>query len=593
MPQTSDVNRLTVLIEANTKSYERAMMKMQKTTEDRLRRIEGQTRKTKSEFDRMGQSMNALGPMAARVGGLLAAGLSVGAAIKYAEAYNKIQNSLKITGLEGTKLANVQDQLFQSAIRNAAPVEALVDLYSKASLVQSQLGVSTQELLKFTDNVAVALRVSGKSAQESSGALMQLGQALGSGTVRAEEFNSILEGAPTIAIAAAAGLKEAGGSVAKLRAMMLDGEISSIAFFRAFEAGAPVLQEMAERTTPTLSQAWQNLSTIVLQSVGQFDDATQATDLLAKTVQGLADTIKGIDWDAIMSVPGQSIQNAMAKMSAFGQQVRNFLDDTFGDGTTAADYDFLKPQQVSAPNTGTPEGFTYGVGAKRSNAKVTPVSLADFSPTSTSNANSASASKASALQAEEDRVNKLRGAYSSASEIIDQFAEKQKEAAAKQKEMADAISDFAQGIVSDLRNGVSAADALNNALMRIADSLMSAGIDGLAGLLAGAFSPKPVISSGLSWGGPRALGGPVDTGSAYRVGENGPELFVPNTAGKIVSTAAGSMGSSAGSVFNIDARGAQAGVADQIKQALEQYDRGSYSRHVRNTFQGRKRGDVR
>ena len=139
-------------------------------------------------------------------------------------------------------LEQVYGGLFDAAQRNAAPIETLVQLYSRLSLVQKELGVDGEELIGFTDNVALALRVAGTDAQAASGALLQLSQALGGGVVRAEEFNSILEGALPIAQAAAAGLKEAGGSVARLRALVVDGKVSSEAFFRAFEAGAHTLQ---------------------------------------------------------------------------------------------------------------------------------------------------------------------------------------------------------------------------------------------------------------------------------------------------------------------------------------------------------------
>ena len=42
-----------------------------------------------------------------------------------------------------------------------------------------------------------------------------------------------------------------------------------------------------------------------------------------------------------------------------------------------------------------------------------------------------------------------------------------------------------------------------------------------------------VVSSLLPVGGARAAGGPVEQGSAYLVGENGPEWFVPREAGAI------------------------------------------------------------
>jgi hypothetical protein len=41
-------------------------------------------------------------------------------------------------------------------------------------------------------------------------------------------------------------------------------------------------------------------------------------------------------------------------------------------------------------------------------------------------------------------------------------------------------------------------------------------------------------STSIPFGGPRALGGPVEAGSAYLVGEQGPELFMPGQSGRII-----------------------------------------------------------
>lgn len=55
------------------------------------------------------------------------------------------------------------------------------------------------------------------------------------------------------------------------------------------------------------------------------------------------------------------------------------------------------------------------------------------------------------------------------------------------------------------------------------------------------------------FGGGKATGGPVSAGTAYMVGEKGPELFVPSTAGRIETNA--SLGKGGGTYY-IDARGA-------------------------------------
>ena len=49
--------------------------------------------------------------------------------------------------------------------------------------------------------------------------------------------------------------------------------------------------------------------------------------------------------------------------------------------------------------------------------------------------------------------------------------------------------------------------------------------------------------------GTRALGGPVDAGSPFLVGERGPELFVPNVSGMIVPN--NELRPSGGNVINL------------------------------------------
>nr|WP_246434338.1 tape measure protein [Shinella fusca] len=231
--------------------------------------------------------------MATRLAGAFAAAASARAAVQLIDAATKIENSLKVTGLAGEDLAKVYDQLFTAAQKNAAPIESLTTLYSKLALTQKELGVTNQELIGFTDKVALALRVGGTDAQAASGALLQLSQALGGGVVRAEEFNSILEGAPTIMQATAAGLKEASGSVAQLRKLVVDGKVSSEAFFRAFEAGSVILDKQVAGAEMTVSQQFVRLQNVLIDTAGKIDEATGASGRMGKSIETLAGVIRG------------------------------------------------------------------------------------------------------------------------------------------------------------------------------------------------------------------------------------------------------------------------------------------------------------
>ena len=281
----TDVERLVVSLEASITKYERAMNKALGQTNATARKIE-------SRFTSMNQRLsNGFVGLQRNIAAAFAATAAVRGAVQLIDSATRIENSLKVAGLAGEELEMVYGRLRDAALANAAPLESLVTLYGRAALVQKELGVSTEQLLQFSNTVALALRASGQSAQESSGALLQLSQALGSGVVRAEEFNSILEGAPTILQAAAAGIREADGSVAKLRQIMLDGQLSSKALFDGFLAGSQILEDKVANSTLTVSQAMENLQTRLIDVAREFDKGTGASRVLA---EGIIDLGNGI-----------------------------------------------------------------------------------------------------------------------------------------------------------------------------------------------------------------------------------------------------------------------------------------------------------
>jgi hypothetical protein len=70
------------------------------------------------------------------------------------------------------------------------------------------------------------------------------------------------------------------------------------------------------------------------------------------------------------------------------------------------------------------------------------------------------------------------------------------------------------------------------------DSILGSG-GGSGGGHGGLLSSIGSVLGGLFGAPGRATGGPVSPGRAYRVGENGPELFVPTSAGRVETGGAG------------------------------------------------------
>jgi tape measure domain-containing protein len=237
------------------------------------------------------RQIGAMGPqlraMSATIAGLFAGH----EALQAAETWTRFTNSLKVAGVEGNNLKVVQDQLYESAIANGVAIEPLGTLYSRLSQSAGELGASQSQLLKFSNGVTAALRVQGGDAASASGALLQMSQALAGGVVHAEEFNSINEGARPILEAVARGNEKYGGSVAKLRAAMLDGKLSSKEFFDNFLKGSASLEAQAAKAPLTVAQAMTNLHTAFTKFVGETDATYGVTERIGQAVGALSQNL--------------------------------------------------------------------------------------------------------------------------------------------------------------------------------------------------------------------------------------------------------------------------------------------------------------
>lgn len=128
------------------------------------------------------------------------------------------------------------------------------------------------------------------------------------------------------------------------------------------------------------------------------------------------------------------------------------------------------------------------------------------------------------------------------------------------QEWATTMQTATRGFISDLIEGKSAAEAFSNVLSSIASKLLDVGLSNLFG--------SSGFNFGGLFGGARAMGGPVSSGKTYLVGENGPELFSPSSAGNI--TPNHQLGGVAGFTFApvVDARGADEAAVARLDAGL-------------------------
>ena len=185
----TDLEVMTLRLEASATKFERDMAKavgvVQKASGAMQTSARAATTKMEQSFSGLGVGVAAL---ATRTMPFLAAAFSAKEFVDSIGTFTRIQNSLKVAGLSGAELSTTFDAIYASAQRNGVALDDLAKLYGRVAQLQKGLGTNAQTVAKFTDGVAVALRVAGTSSTEASGALLQLSQLLGAGTVRLEEI---------------------------------------------------------------------------------------------------------------------------------------------------------------------------------------------------------------------------------------------------------------------------------------------------------------------------------------------------------------------------------------------------------------------
>ena len=117
----------------------------------------------------------------------------------------------------------------------------------------------------------------------------------------------------------------------------------------------------------------------------------------------------------------------------------------------------------------------------------------------------------------------------------------------------NAFKAFGQGVVQILISVIQ--KLIQTAILAaVLSALFPGGLGGAKGFGA-------IFGNLLGFGGGRAAGGPVTPGKGYLVGENGPEWFQPNNAGRIVNNSSLAMGS-----------GVQANIGGQFTFRINGYD---------------------
>ncbi|MHA7600059.1 tape measure protein [Alicycliphilus sp. T452] len=290
-------NRISVLValEGADEGLKRAIVSAERSLGELSSTAKTACEKAAAGMAEVKAGMSAFGDQVATAKTQLLAFLSINWAagkvqeiVQIADAWNMMSARLKLATAGQREYTVAQKELFDIAQRIGVPIQETATLYGKLQQAVRMLGGEQKDALTITESISQALRLSGASATEAQSSLLQFGQALASGVLRGEEFNSVVENSPRLAQALADGLNV---PIGRLRKLAEEGRLTADVVVNALMSQKDRLASEYAQLPATVSQAFERLRNAFGQWISKLDESTGFTKKLAEALTWLAENL--------------------------------------------------------------------------------------------------------------------------------------------------------------------------------------------------------------------------------------------------------------------------------------------------------------
>ena len=232
-------------------------------------------------------------------GGLTASVLSTATAymgfkmvLAATDEYKVMEGQIRLVTESQQQLMSIMQQLTAMSQAAGGELTASVELYAKFANASRGLSGATDEVLvRLTDTVNKFVAIGGSSGPSAAAGIFQFSQAMASGVLRGQEYNSILEQTPGLAKAISDGL---GVSMGVMRTMANDGKLSSEVVMNALLRMGETADKQFGSLSRTSKQAFTIIKREIAEATNEIDRNLGTSKAFIQTIEGLSKSVKQI-----------------------------------------------------------------------------------------------------------------------------------------------------------------------------------------------------------------------------------------------------------------------------------------------------------
>jgi tape measure domain len=226
----------------------------------------------------------AITPLAGAIAGIVSV-QAIANLQKLSEQFTLLESRVKrLSATAGDAKTNYA-ALVQISSAGGSDLTTTIKLWESLTASLTSLGVTRDQVLSLTDTLQKIGKIGGSSAEEISAALRQFSQSVAGGTLRAEEFNSIIEQMPELGRKIADGL---GIPFNELRQQMLDGKLTIDRVLTAIQEQTGKVNAEFKNVPRSVGDASNAIVNSMGVAISKIDQAAGASRALAKALDAVA-----------------------------------------------------------------------------------------------------------------------------------------------------------------------------------------------------------------------------------------------------------------------------------------------------------------
>lgn len=245
----------------------------------------------------MGRAGRAAGAVTGAVTSIpaIAAGFGAYTIKETADEVMNLDGRLRSVTKTDAERYQIEKDIYDVSQANRQSMQAMGDLYTKVARAAAPMGYTSAQSLRVTDIVSKALTAGGASTAEAQATILQLGQALQSGTLQGDELASLRENAGRLMNYMAEAM---GVTIGDLKDMGAQGELTSEKVINAILASGGAIDAEFAQMPLTIGQAFQKLNNsffyfnmILERNTGLYGDIAHGLDSIFTSIGNGAEAL--------------------------------------------------------------------------------------------------------------------------------------------------------------------------------------------------------------------------------------------------------------------------------------------------------------